>query len=815
MIREPALSTANLRSDVPIVLAERRENAGPGLRVAEQSREVLFRGQRLANRIPIGTVETLNAATQESVRAFHSRWYRPENTVIVAAGDVDPLDLARLIEANFADWEVAGSPAPQPDFGTPQAGPDASGDNGVDLAPVDEVAVLVEPDLPRAVNVATLRPYEQVTDNLEYNRGLMLDSVALAIINRRLEARARGGASYLYAQVDQNDVNRSVDGTFLSLAPLSADWQSALADARGVIADALTTPPTEEEIAREVQEYDVSFANAVEQRAVMAGSDLADSVVNAVDIREAVASPEVVLDVFRTMRDRFTPDAIFARTKALFKGEVTRAVVIASAPGEADAQAVKLALSQPVDADDSSRIAASTIRFEDLPAIGAPGTIAERVQLNSVGMEQITLDNGVKAIVWKTNNEPGRATVKVRFGAGRQAFDAKDAPYIGLGEFALVGSGVGPLGQEELDRLATGRKLGFDFSVQDGTFVLKAETRSADIADQLYLFAAKLAMPRWDENPVLRGRAAMRISAETLGASPAGVLNRDLAYLLADSDPRFATPDAQMLEDVTPEGFRQVWEPLLAQGPVEVLVFGDLDTQSTIDALQSTFGALEPRAPVAEAVMDRPIAFPQPNDAPVIATHRGEADQAAAVIAWETGGGVAGIPQSRKLEILGQVFGNRLLDAMREKAGASYAPQVISDWPVDVDSGGRLFALAQVTPELVPEFYDAAEEIARDLAQNGPDQDELDRVTEPLRQLILRAQTGHGFWLNQVEGATVDPQRLAVISTLLSDYTQTTPAEMQALALEYLLPSRAWHYAILPEGASIPASGGATGATGR
>ena len=74
MVTEPTLSSANLAADLPIVLAERRESAGPQRRVADQTTAVFFAGQRLSERSPIGTVEALEAATQESVRAFHRRW---------------------------------------------------------------------------------------------------------------------------------------------------------------------------------------------------------------------------------------------------------------------------------------------------------------------------------------------------------------------------------------------------------------------------------------------------------------------------------------------------------------------------------------------------------------------------------------------------------------------------------------------------------------------------------------------------------------------------------------------------------------------
>ncbi len=90
MMRAPVLSSANLAAELPIVLAEKRERGGAAQRVGERTREVLFAGQRLATRLPIGTEETLTGATAAAMQAFHDRWYRPENTVIAIAGDADP-----------------------------------------------------------------------------------------------------------------------------------------------------------------------------------------------------------------------------------------------------------------------------------------------------------------------------------------------------------------------------------------------------------------------------------------------------------------------------------------------------------------------------------------------------------------------------------------------------------------------------------------------------------------------------------------------------------------------------------------------------
>ncbi len=801
MMIAPALTEANVRTEVPIVMAEKRERGGLAERVSEATQQTLFAGQRLANRPVIGTSETLQAANQASVRAFHARWYRPENAVIIVVGDVETAEIEAMVRQHFADWPASGKPTPAPAFGDPVA---PKGSNPAN--PVGETRVVVEPDLPRGLTYAVMRPWRQVQDTIAYNQGIMLDSLAQAIINRRLEARARAGGSFLFAQVNQEKVSRSADATFVSVTPLDENWAKSLKEVRGVIADALATPPSEDEIEREVAEFNVAFESSVEQRRLLAGAKLADDMVTALDIRETIASPETVLQIFNSSRPLFTPQAVLDHTRRLFKGAVTRAVYVTPKAGEAQSASLAAALAAPAVADPKARPGGKPISFAEMPAIGAPGKLVGETQTGILGIEQLEFANGVKVLLWPTTDEPGRVSVKVRFGAGFRAFGAGDAAYIALGDMALVGSGQGQLGQEELDRISTGRKMGFDFAIQDASFQFSADTRSADMADQLYLFAQKFAQPRWDSGPVLRAKAAARLRYESFSASPQGVLERDLEFLQRGRDPRFRTPTPKEVEAATPDGFRQVWQPILEQGPIEVQLFGDFTREQAVAALERSFGALASRQPYAAPLQPARVATLPPSKRPVVLDHRGDPTQAAALISWTTGGGMAGISESRQLEILSNLFQNRLLDAMRERLGAAYAPQVFNDWPQDLENGGSLTAMAQLAPKAVPVFFATAEEIAADLVARPPSADELERVIEPLRQQISRASTSSAFFMYQLEGASSEPAKFAGLRTLLPDYTRATPEAMQALARKYLVPDRSWRAQIMPQGAASAAA---------
>ncbi|MBN8502333.1 MAG: insulinase family protein, partial [Sphingomonadales bacterium] len=180
--------------------------------------------------------------------------------------------------------------------------------------------------------------------------------------------------------------------------------------------------------------------------------------------------------------------------------------------------------------------------------------------------------------------------------------------------------------------------------------------------------------------------------------------------------------------------------------------------------------------------------------------HRGQDNQAAGIIAWPTAGGFAQIRESRQLEILTQVFQNRLLDRLREKLGEAYSPQVVNAWPIELQGGGNVMAIANLQPKSVPIFFATAEGIATDLATTPPTAEELNRVTEPLKQALNRASSSSAFFMYLIEGGTSEPARYRSVRSLLSDYTETTPQAMQALAAKYFGPGRSWRLAVIPQG---------------
>jgi zinc protease len=786
MMRAPRITEAALKAEQAIVLAEMREGSGAQARFSDHQREHFFQGQRLANRPTIGTAETLQAVTAPALTAFHNRWYRPENTVVVMAGDIDPAKLVALIKANFSDWKGKGPFVPAPDFGSPTK--------------TEKVTRVVnEPTIPLMAQIGYVRPWKKVDDTIVYNQQMLADQLALKMINRRLEEAARNGGSFLRANVSQDKISRTGDTVLIAITPMGNQWQTAIADVRAVIADATTTPPSLADITREKKLFADVLRTLKNSYPFEAASKQADDIVQAVDIRETVATPDTVVSVFEGMQARVTPQWMLESTQKLFAGAEPR--ILLSLPKNEVGAEKKLAeaLSAPVVANGKLRLAESDISFDALPKFGPAGKVTATRTVPRLDVEQIQLSNGVRAQLYANKAENDQVRILVRFGKGYQSVSPNAPSLLWAGEYVLSENGIGKLRLNQIEQMINGRRIDLSFGIDSDAFQFSAVTRPEDLADQLKLIAAKIEFPGWDPLPVERMKAEAIAGYDSYKMSAMTMVQRDLEYLLSSRDPRWKSPDPAEINKLTAKSFEDYWKPLMASGSIEVSVFGDFERAAAVAALEQTFGAMAPRKDAVAAPLALAKKFPAAASLPKALSHQGPSDQAAALIAWPTGGGLAKVTESRELEVLATIFRDRLFEKFRAEQAASYSPDMNSNWPLDFSSGGYLMAYAQVKPEDVNRFYAFADEVANDLMAKPIEADELKRAIEPIKQSIERAASGNSFWLSQLKGASIDPARITALTHLYSDFAQVTPQRLQALAKQYFVTAKAWKLVVQPE----------------
>jgi predicted Zn-dependent peptidase len=119
----PALTQQSLDNQRDVVMNERRQRVDnqPYGRAGERIHELLYPGDHPYHWPVIGYMEDIAAATLEDVQSFFSTYYTPNNAVLTLAGDFDPDDALRKVEAWFGEIP-SGPPVPKVNAPLPPLG---------------------------------------------------------------------------------------------------------------------------------------------------------------------------------------------------------------------------------------------------------------------------------------------------------------------------------------------------------------------------------------------------------------------------------------------------------------------------------------------------------------------------------------------------------------------------------------------------------------------------------------------------------------------------------------------------------------------
>ena len=181
-----------------------------------------------------GTTESLTRITAADITKLHSRYYRPDNAILVIGGDIAPKDGIALATKYFGDWQKPSTPLP-----------DLSASKEMAASKSGRIVVIDKPDAGQAA-VYLARTGINRKDP-DYFRGIVSNSVLSGYSGRlNQEIRIKRGLSY--GAVSQLDARRDV-GPFVASAQTKNESGAAVADLLlGEIGRLSSAPPADTEL---------------------------------------------------------------------------------------------------------------------------------------------------------------------------------------------------------------------------------------------------------------------------------------------------------------------------------------------------------------------------------------------------------------------------------------------------------------------------------------------------------------------------------------------------------------------------------------
>jgi len=777
-----------------VIVGEERTRNTPDLRSTKAMLPFLAPGQRLADRLPIGDLDIIRTAPRQLFVDFYDAYYRPSRTTLIAVGDFDVDKMEGQIRTAFESWTNTAPDGPDPDAGV--------------LAPRQaETRIHVEPGVQSTAQLFWTRPHDTSPDTQAKRRSDLVRSLATAVLNRRLGEITRSeNPPFLGGGAGEQALFDALDTTSLVIAFNPGGWERAIQageqEQRRVVEHGVGPG----ELAREITEYATALQAAAAGAATRQTPGLASAILNAVNDDVVVTSPAENLRAFQAAAPTITVDEVNAAARDLFTGNGPLAFVTTPVAIEGGEAVVTAALEASRQVPVAAPAIAEVVEWP-YADFGPAAEPVSRSEIADLGATLVAFPNGVKLTVKPTTFADDQILVSVRAGQGDLALPTDRITPMWAAPSEVSEGGLGKLTRTQLEQILAANVVGLNFQADADTYRYSGATRPADLALQMQLLAAYVTDAGWRPEPFALSKSALPQQLAQYEATPAGAFALQGQALLASGDRRFALPNTDEIEAARLDELRQLVTSSVSQGPIEIVVVGEVTVDQAIAAVASTFAALPSRsaAPVPPpSGLD--VAFPAPTAQPVQIFHTGLANQALGYIAWPTVDSIGERKEARTVQLLARVLQLRVTDELREKQGAGYSPGASATSSKVFPGYGYVFAQIETPPELLPSFFQTVDAIAAELRDTPIDADELNRARLSSIEAIRRSQATNGYWVSNLEEVHDDPAQVQALRTIISDLEAVTPADIQRVARTYLTADKAWRAEVKARPEDAPAS---------
>ncbi len=456
----------------------------------------------------IGSLADLDAATLEDVQAFYRRWYTPNNTTLVIAGDFDPAQAREWVQKYFGEiprGPEAERPAVQ--------GASLSAtrrlmheDNFAQLPELNLWWPAVEeghPDEPALEMLLTL-----LTDGKEapLNAVLVDEEKVTAEVGGGLQAMQLAGAAALSV--------RAFEGTDLDRVQAALDQGFARFESQGVDEAALGRAKTMAEARLYSGLNSVLGKSAIlaENHALLDNPAFLDTDLQ----RLRAVTAEDVMRVYQT----YIKDRPHVATSFVPKGKPELALEnseVAEVVEEAIVQGAEAPIDASVGRSEIARTASSFDRSVEPPA-GPDPVIAPPATWT------VTTANGLQ-VMGIENNEAPLAAFQLSIEGGR-LFDDPARPGAANMLARMMTRGAQTRTPAELENAFKALGATVNVRAEDERFVISGTTLARNFDATLDLVEEMLFQPRWDAEELALAKAAVTSQIQDQRAQPNALASR-------------------------------------------------------------------------------------------------------------------------------------------------------------------------------------------------------------------------------------------------------------------------------------------------
>lgn len=472
-----------------VILEEWRSGRGAQARMRDQQLPVIFQGSRYAHRLPIGRMDVIKNFPYEKLRAFYRKWYRPDLMAVVAVGDFDQSAVEQLISKHMSDI----------------ARPEKVTERGLIPVPDHAGALFAPATDPEAtatsVNVLFKREPAKISTVNGYKTKLVEHLYDMLLNQRLYELSRQPDPPFIYSYSTKADLVRSKDAYMIGAVVKDNGVEEGLEAILTETSRVKKFGFNESELDREKREFLRRLEQACREKDKTESSVFVPQCINHYLNGDPILAIEYRYNLAKQLLPAITVDEVNAVINRTIT-EHNRVIMLNAPQRQGVTVPGKEELTALFAKVEGKEVAAYEDSIAGRPLLDDPpkaGRILADKRMESLGLTEWTLSNGIRVVLKPTDFQNGEVLLGSFSPGGNSLIDRPDYPSAVFAIPAITESGLKIFDKIELEKMLTGKLVSVSPWIGELNEGISGSCTPQDLETMFQLIYLYFTAPRMDE----------------------------------------------------------------------------------------------------------------------------------------------------------------------------------------------------------------------------------------------------------------------------------------------------------------------------
>ena len=739
-----ALEEEEIDNESGVILEEERTTGGANRRVMEQLLPKMYPGSPYGERLPIGTREVIANFKYQDIRDYYHKWYRPDLQGLIIVGDVDVDAIEARIKEMFADIPAPVNPAERTQF--------MIEDNEEPI-----VAIASDPEL-TSYQIMMFHKQDVTPDSLKNDINYWLSQYVINIVtrmqnNRLQELTQKPNPPFVYGYSYYDDYYISPTKEAWTNGVIAKDLQGIEEAISAMVAETKRMQQygfTASEYERAKADFMKHIESAYNERNNTENEKHVDACLDHFLHNEPMMDIETEYQLYQQIMPSLPIEAINAIVKELIPEN--NFVMTLQAPqreGEVlPTEEELLAMYNKAMTIEVEPYVEEVFEGPIVAELPVPGTVKKEKTDKVLGTTEWTLSNGMKVIYKQTTFKDDEIRMSAYSQGGLTALPQDDPYTLQVLDDIITLGGVGEFSAIDLPKVLAGKKVNVSPYISTYSEGMSGSCSPKDLETMMQLVYLYFTAPRADEEAFTSEMQRTKAMLKNMELNPMITLSDSLNKVMYNDHPLVKRMTAEDYDKVDYAKAMEMYKDRFADPNNFTFIFvGNIDVETFKPLVEQYLASLNKNKRKDNW---KNVGIEITEEDYVTHYQKEMKDAKTSVYMIYNGDMKYNLKNQVYMSVLSDVLDIVYTKTIREEQGGTYGVGVMGTVNNRPNDNFRFLIAFDTNDEVYATLMDIAKAGLKDMAENGPRQEDLSKVLENKLKKRTEQLQENAFWTNAI-----------------------------------------------------------------